>query len=569
LTTPRRTLGTLHFGSPVEDAYSSDDIEFMSRVARLVAVAVENATVLETVRRQQADLQRERDQLDLLLEVTNAVVTQLDVRELFRAVAPALRRCCSADLAALTLFDAEAGVLRKHACDVPPEFCASGEPPRAVDLSLDESPSGLVYKTRTARIFSQTDLEAFAETRPLLARGVRSVCSVPLATPQGVLGTLDLAAFAPDAFCADQFDLLTRVAGQIAIAVSNAFSYRRIEELNAQLAQEKLYLQDEIRSEHRFEEIIGRSTALRRVLNEIETVAPTDSTVLVLGETGSGKELVARAIHELGRRKDQAFVKLNCAAIPTGLLESELFGHERGAFTGAISQRIGRFELASRGTVFLDEIGEIPLELQPKLLRVLQEREFERLGSARTLRTDARLIAATNRDLAALADEQKFRQDLYYRLNVFPIHVPPLRERREDVPMLVRHFAQQFARRMKKPIDTIPAETMDTLVRYDWPGNIRELQNLIERAVILSSGPVLDVPLAALNGRKASPSRAESADVRPESQETLEQAERRHILSALEASRWVVGGPNGAAARLGMKRSTLQFRMQKLAIVRP
>jgi formate hydrogenlyase transcriptional activator len=569
LTTPRRTLGTLHFGSPVEDAYSSDDIEFMSRVARLVAVAVENATVLETVRRQQADLQRERDQLDLLLEVTNAVVTQLDVRELFRAVAPALRRCCSADLAALTLFDAEAGVLRKHACDVPPEFCASGEPPRAVDLSLDESPSGLVYKTRTARIFSQTDLEAFAETRPLLARGVRSVCSVPLATPQGVLGTLDLAAFAPDAFCADQFDLLTRVAGQIAIAVSNAFSYRRIEELNAQLAQEKLYLQDEIRSEHRFEEIIGRSTALRRVLNEIETVAPTDSTVLVLGETGSGKELVARAIHELGRRKDQAFVKLNCAAIPTGLLESELFGHERGAFTGAISQRIGRFELASRGTVFLDEIGEIPLELQPKLLRVLQEREFERLGSARTLRTDARLIAATNRDLAALADEQKFRQDLYYRLNVFPIHVPPLRERREDVPMLVRHFAQQFARRMKKPIDTIPAETMDTLVRYDWPGNIRELQNLIERAVILSSGPVLDVPLAALNGRKASPSRAESADVRPESQETLEQAERRHILSALEVSRWVVGGPNGAAARLGMKRSTLQFRMQKLAIVRP
>jgi formate hydrogenlyase transcriptional activator len=534
----------------------------MSRVARLVAVAVENATILETVRRQQAVLQRERDQLDLLLEVTNAVVTQLDVRELFKAVAPALRRCCSADLAALTLFEPEAGVLRKHACDVPPEFCASGEPPPAIDLSLDDSPSGLVFKTRVPRVFSQAELEAFPETRHLLERGVRSACSVPLATPQGVLGTLDLAAFSPDAFRADQFELLTRVAGQIAIAVSNAFSYRRIEELNAQLAQEKLYLQDEIRGEHRFEEIIGRSTALRRVLKEIETVGPTDSTVLILGETGSGKELVARAIHELGPRKEHAFVKLNCAAIPTGLLESELFGHEKGAFTGAISQRIGRFELASRGTVFLDEIGEIPLELQPKLLRVLQEREFERLGSARTLRTDARLIAATNRDLAALADEQTFRQDLYYRLNVFPIHVPPLRERREDVPMLVRHFAQQFARRMKKPIDTIPAETMDTLVRYDWPGNIRELQNLIERAVILSSGSVLDVPVAALNGRKAS-------STRPESSETLEQAERRHIVSALEASRWVIGGPNGAAARLGMKRSTLQFRMRKLAIVRP
>jgi formate hydrogenlyase transcriptional activator len=569
LKTPRQTFGTLHFGSATADAYSPEDIEFMSRVGRLVAVAVENATILETVRRQQAVLQRERDHLDLLLEVTNAVVTQLDIRELFAAVAPALRRCCSADLAALTLFDETTGALRKYACDVPPEFCPAGEPPPAIDLSLDESPSGVVFTTKVPRVFSHADLESFAETRPLLERGVRSACSVPLITPQGVLGTLDLAAFAPGAFNEDQLGLLTRVAGQIAIAVSNAFSYRRIEALNAQLAQEKLYFQDEIRSEHRFEEIIGRSTALRRVLKEIETVAPTDSTVLILGETGSGKELVARAIHELGPRKDQAFVKLNCAAIPTGLLESELFGHERGAFTGAISQRIGRFELASRGTVFLDEIGEIPLELQPKLLRVLQEREFERLGSARTLRTDARLIAATNRDLAALADEQKFRPDLYYRLNVFPIHVPPLRERREDVPMLVRHFAQQFARRMKKPIDTIPAETMDALVRYEWPGNIRELQNLIERAVILSSGAVLDVPLAALNGRKSPPVHPESPEARPEPQDTLEQAERRHIVQALEATKWVVGGPNGAAARLGMKRSTLQFRMRKLSIARP
>jgi formate hydrogenlyase transcriptional activator len=567
LKTPRQTFGTLHFGSANEDAYTAEDIEFMNRVGRLVAVAVENATILETVRRQQAVLQRERDQLDLLLEVTNAVVTQLDVRELFAAVAPALRRCCSADLAALTLFDTDAGVLRKYACDVPPEFCQTGARPPAIDLSLDDSPSGVVFKTKIPRIFSHADLERFAETRPLLARGVRSACSVPLVTPQGVLGTLDLGALAPNAFSEDQLGLLTRVAGQIAIAVSNAFSYRRIEELNAQLAQEKLYLQDEIRGEHRFEEIIGRSTALRRVLKEIETVAPTDSTVLVLGETGSGKELVARAIHELGPRKDHAFVKLNCAAIPTGLLESELFGHEKGAFTGAISQRIGRFELASRGTVFLDEIGEIPLELQPKLLRVLQEREFERLGSTRTLRTDARLIAATNRDLSALADEQKFRPDLYYRLHVFPIHVPPLRERREDIPMLVRHFAQQFARRMKKPIDTIPAETMDTLVRYEWPGNIRELQNLIERAVILSGGAVLHVPLEALNGRKAV--RAEAQDSRTGAPQTLEQAERRHIVSALEASNWVVGGPNGAAARLGMKRSTLQFRMRKLSIARP
>ena len=561
LVTVRRTLGILDFGSRLEDAYSPDDIEFMGRVARVVAVAVENAMNLETVREQQTALQRERDQLDLLLDVTNAVVTQFDVRTLFSAVAPALRRCCSADVAALTLYDPEARVLRKHVCDVPADFCSKPEPRPEITLSLEGSPSGVVFTSKQPRIFSSAEIEAFPDTGYMRGR-IHSACSVPLATAKGVLGTLDLGAFAPGAFSRDQFQLLTRVAGQIAIAVDNAFSYQRIEELNAQLAREKLYLQDEIRSEQGFEEIIGRSTSLRRVLREIQTVAPTDSTVLISGETGSGKELVARAIHQLSGRRDNAFVKLNCAAIPTGLLESELFGHERGAFTGAISQRIGRFELANRGTVFLDEIGEVPLELQPKLLRVLQEREFERLGSARTLRTDARLIAATNRDLAALADGHQFRQDLFYRLNVFPIHVPPLRERREDIPTLVRHFAQQFARRMKKTVETIPAETMNALAAYDWPGNIRELQNLIERAVILSGGPTLEVPIEALQGRRAASGHPGEAD-------TLEQAERRHIVSALESSRWVIGGPAGAAIRLGMKRSTLQFRMRKLGIVRP
>jgi formate hydrogenlyase transcriptional activator len=514
------------------------------------------------VRAQDAAPPLERDQLDLLLQVTNAVVAELDIRALFRAIAPALRRCCNADGVALTLFDPEARVLRKHACDLPGATFSSSDPPPTVELSLEGSPSGLVFTTGKPRIFTLSELSEFPDIQRLRERGIRSGCSVPLATAHGVLGTLDLAAFAEDAFSPDQFALLTRVAGQIAIAVRNAFAYQRIEELNAQLAQEKLYLEDEIRSEHLFEDIIGRSPALRRVLREVETVAPTDSTVLISGDTGSGKELVARAIHQLSARRDHPFVKLNCAAIPTGLLESELFGHEKGAFTGAISQRIGRFELASRGTVFLDEIGEIPLELQPKLLRVLQEREFERLGSARTLRTDARLIAATNRDLAALADQQQFRQDLFYRLNVFPIHVPALRERREDIPMLVRHFAQQFARRMKKNISTIPAETLEALSSYDWPGNIRELQNLIERAVILSAGPALEVPVAALNGRRQPPARQGDGD-------TLEQAQRRHILAALEGSNWVVAGPAGAAARLGMKRSTLQFRMRKLGIVRP
>jgi formate hydrogenlyase transcriptional activator len=342
--------------------------------------------------------------------------------------------------------------------------------------------------------------------------------------------------------------------------VENAISYREIAELKDRLAQEKVYLEDEIRSELNFHEIVGRSAALKKVLQQIEVVAPTDSAVLIYGETGTGKELVARAIHDLSSRPKAAFVKLNCAAIPTGLLESELFGHERGAFTGAVAQRIGRFELADRGTIFLDEIGEIALELQPKLLRVLQEREFERIGSSRTVRTDARLIAATNRNLAAMVGEQKFRSDLFYRLNVFPLHVPSLRERAEDIPMLTRHFVHQFAVRMNRVIDTIPSKAMNALVRYHWPGNIRELQNVIERAVILSPGPVLKVPLHDVEAQTAATSVRKS--------ETLEEVERRHILEVLESVKWVIAGAKGAATKLGLKRSTLQSRMNKLGIRR-
>jgi formate hydrogenlyase transcriptional activator len=541
----------------VSDEFDVFDAQ-ASRFVDVASVLASNARLTDLLE----VLQRERDQLDLLLDVTNAVVTHLDTRELFRAVAPALRRCCSADVAALSVYDPEAGVLRHHVCDAPDSFRAASDVPMPSASTIDGSATGHVFRTGQPRVFSESELAAYPESAFICSRGIRSACAVPLATAHGVIGTLNLGAFADDAFSPRQFPLLTRVAGQIAIALRNAFSYERIEQLNAQLSREKLYLEDEIRSEHQFEEIIGRSRALARVLREIRTVAPTDSTVLISGETGSGKELVARAIHQLSARNERAFVKLNCAAIPTGLLESELFGHEKGAFTGAINARIGRFELANHGTVFLDEVGEIPLELQPKLLRVLQEREFERLGSSRTLRTDARLIAATNRDLGVLAREQKFREDLFYRLNVFPITVPPLRERREDIPMLVRHFAQQFARRMKKTIETIPTETMAVLTRYDWPGNIRELQNLIERAVILSRGQTLEVPVTALNAAQppADPGGAG---------ETLQEADRRHIIGALERSNWVIAGPRGAAARLGIKRSTLQFRMRKLGIVRP
>ena len=348
-------------------------------------------------------------------------------------------------------------------------------------------------------------------------------------------------------------------------------THNLLAELNGDLGQGRLYPEGEIRGDKNVCGIVGKSAVLRWLLNEVEIVAPTESTVLIYGETGTGKELVARALHSLSPRRSNAFVKVNCAAIPAGLLESELFGHEKGAFTGAIAQRIGRFELANRGSVFLDEIGDVSLELQPKLLRVLQEREFERLGSTRTLRTDARLIAATNRDLAAMVMEQKFRSDLFYRLNVFPIRVPPLHERREDIPTLVSHFVMRFARHMNKRIDSVTSETMSALCNYRWPGNIRELQNVLERAVILSSGPVLRVSLSDLSAAGGLSSK-HSHPVKPENEgnlrRVLEETERQRILEALDETHWVIAGPRGAAAHLGVKRSTLQARILKLGIAR-
>jgi formate hydrogenlyase transcriptional activator len=386
--------------------------------------------------------------------------------------------------------------------------------------------------------------------------GLQSFCCMPLVSHGNALGTLNLGSRQESFFKDGDLQFFSQAADQVAIALENALSFQRIEELNARLAEEKVYLEDEIRTDNRFEEIVGQSRVLKAVLKQVETVAPTDSTVLIYGETGTGKELLARAIHDLSSRRQGTFVKLNCAAIPMGLLESEMFGHEKGAFTGAIAQRIGRFELAHRGTMFLDEVGEIPLELQTKLLRVLQEREFERLGSSRTIRTDARLVAATNRDLAALVEERQFRADLYYRLNVFPITVPPLRERRDDIPLLVRYFVQQFARRMNRRITSIPAEAMQALTRYQWPGNIRELQNFIERAVIVSPGPTLQAPVRELKGPKAGSSSAV----------TLADAESEAIERALRDAGGRVGGPQGAAAKLGMKRTTLQAKMRKLGI---
>jgi formate hydrogenlyase transcriptional activator len=556
LTTPHRRIGSLGIASRQPDAYCADEVRFLTLVAGQAALAIDDALNFEASQTAQRQLERKNDRLKLLLEVNNAVVSSLDLDDLLRAISASIRSVMNCDGVGVTLPDPETNQLRIHGLDFPGSKGVVRE--EVLVPAGHFGPAARVFQTGEPLSVVCCDGEPLG---PLaVEKGIKSLCHLPLTSRNRVLGVLSLARVAPIPFSQRDIDFLGQVANQVAIAIENALAYQEIAGLKDKLAQEKLYLEDEIRSELNFEEIVGRSPALRTVLQQIETVAPTDSTVLIFGETGTGKELIARAIHNLSSRSKGAFVKLNCAAIPTGLLESEMFGHEKGAFTGAVSQRIGRFELANHGTVFLDEIGEVPLELQPKLLRVLQEREFERLGSSRTLRTDGRLIAATNRDLAAMVDEKQFRADLFYRLNVFPVEVPPLRERPDDIPLLVRHFVQQFARRMNRAIDTIPSEAMSVLVRYHWPGNIRELQNLVERAVILSSGPVLRVPL---DGLQAHPAPAPGRKV-----ETMEEAERRHVLDALEAANWVISGPKGAAALLGLKRSTLQARMEKLGIRR-
>ena len=550
LTTAQKRFGALGIGSSRPNAYGEDDVQLLRRVAELVALALENAMT-------RAAFLEEKERLEMLLEVSTTLMSNLDVQQLFPAISGLIGRVVRQDFAALALYEESSQSLRVYAVD-----SALADDVIGLDMvvPLADSASGIALLKGEAIIRDRQSLMSLkspAVTR-MIEQGIQSLCSVPLITRKGKLGTLNLGSVAENGFGSQDINFLKQVAAQVAIALDNARAYREIAELTDKLKKEKLYLQDEIRSVLNFEEIVGESPALKHVLAQVNTVAPLDATVLILGETGTGKELIARAIHRMSARKDGSFIKLNCAAIPTGLLESELFGHEKGAFTGAVSAKIGRLELADRGTLFLDEVGDIPLELQPKLLRVLQDQEFERLGGVRTIRVNIRLIAATNRDLARSVATREFRSDLYYRLHVFPVHMPPLRERGKDIELLVRYFVQKFSRRMNKQIETIPSEAMNALTRWEWPGNVRELENFIERSVILSGGTILNVPLSELRPVYGS-ARADA---------TLEGLEREHILRVLRETGGVISGLRGAAVRLGMKRTTLQSRMQKMGISR-
>jgi formate hydrogenlyase transcriptional activator len=558
-TSEGKALGTFSINYREPRRPSANELQLIENASHITGIAIERHM------NEQA-LQRERDRLRLLLEITSSVTSRLDLRQMVEALSTNLFRVMQCDVSALLVPDSESGALRVtllHNPDMRGPFREGSLVP------MNSSISGQVLrKGKSIRIDSLEDVREDPEIygnpdgqviyKHMMEEGLRTGCYLPLIGRDRVVGVLMLCRRSDNKFAIDDVILLEQVAGQVAIAVENTLEYERATTDRDKETKQRRYLEEEIRAE--LGEIVGESPALKTALSMVSVVAPTDSGVLILGETGTGKELVARAIHKLGSRSEKAFVKLNCAAIPLGLLESELFGHEKGAFTGAIAQKTGRFELADKGTLFLDEVGDISLELQAKLLRVLQEQEFERLGSNRTHKVDVRLIAATHRDLPAMVKQGTFREDLYYRLKVFPINVPTLRQRAEDIPRLVRHFIALYAQRMNKRIDVIPTDTMDALVRYPWPGNVRELQNFIERAVILSPQSELRAPTAELEQIQV------NRGFNVTSMNGLAEVERDHILRALEASNWVV---SGAAARLGMKRTSLAYRMKKLSIGRP
>ena len=551
LTTSQNRLGALGVASSEVDAYQEEDKRLLRRVGELVALAVENTMTRDA-------LQGEKQRLQALVDVNRTLASSLEMQRLLPLISECVTRVVPHDFAGVTLFEGDQQNMKAYVLS-PAPTSPLAEMGRSV--SIEQTLSAKAFLQRESHTLTREDLVSHSSSISdrIVNAGIRTVRCMPLLTSKGSLGTLNVGSKKDEAFSVQDEEMLNQIAAQLAIALDNARAYREIQELKERLSQEKLYLEDEIRTELHFEEIIGDSAELRAALSQVKTVAHSALTVLILGETGTGKELAARAIHRMSRRKEANFIKVNCAAIPTGLLESELFGHEKGAFTGAVSKKIGRLELADKGTFFLDEIGDIPLELQPKLLRVLQDQEFERLGSNRTIRVDLRLVAATNRDLQKRVAEGQFREDLFYRLNVFPIMMPPLRVRPRDIPLLVRHFVQKIARRHDKKIETIPSGTIDALVRWHWPGNVRELENFIERSVILSSGSVLRAPLSELEP---------GSDEDVPADATLVKAEREHIARVLRECGGMISGPRGAAEKLGLKRTTLQSKMRKLGISR-
>jgi formate hydrogenlyase transcriptional activator len=502
-----------------------------------------------------------------LLEINNALVSNLTREPLFGAIAAALRPIVPFDRTAIFLHDPGRDVLRLFVLEssLPSAYFVVG-----LEIPATESHVGLVFQQR--RPFVRRDLERehhYAGEREALADGVRSFVIVPLVVRGRCLGTLAVASIRVGQYADADVAFLQEVAGQVALAIENMMAYEQIATLTARLERENAYLQEEIHREHDFAQMVGGSEALLAVLGRVDKVAPTDATVLITGETGTGKELIARAIHHESARRTRPLVKVNCSAISAGLVESEFFGHAKGAFTGALERRIGRFQLADGGTIFLDEVGDLPPETQVKLLRVLQEHEFEAVGSNQTIRVDVRVIAATNRDLQAAVAAGRFRADLFYRLNVFPLEVPPLRQRRSDIPQLVMFFLAQYGKKFGKRVETVSRDTLDRLVAYDWPGNVRELQNVIERAVVLTPGTVLELDGDLLGtAAPAAPVRPSPVEPGPGLAETLEEVERAQIAAALQRSGGVIEGPRGAAGLLRMHPNTLRSRMEKLGIRR-
>ena len=554
VSTARRKLGALVVGAE-SGTFREDEVELIGGLASILAATLDGSLALEAAGEYQRQLVHDRDRLKLLLEINNHTMSHLEMNDFFRAASSSIRRFFGTDVTGFWLLDEASKRLNCAVFDFP----SSRKPPANVDIPevTDEVMERL--RARAPVVETLADIEEQfppAVCAPFRSESIVCLVHVPLVAPRGPIAAMSLGSRRANAFSPADLEVLTQVATQIALALDNALSYGRLNASRNHLEDQRVYLESEIVSESGFEDIIGSSAALRYVLNQIPIVAPTDSTVIIHGETGTGKELIARAIHRLSSRSNNTFVRLNCAAIPSGLLESELFGYEKGAFTGALTQKRGRFELADEGSLFLDEIGDISLELQPKLLRAIQEHEFERLGSTRTVHVNVRLIAATFRDLRSMIREGTFREDLFYRLNVFPIEVPPLRERREDIPLLVHYFVARFCRRMRKSITRIPQETMDALMACDWPGNIRELENFVERAVILTPGETLTAPLAELR-----PSR-----VRPPALLSFRDSERRTIIDALKVTQGKISGRSGAAERLGLKRTTLHTKMQRLGI---